>query len=196
MIRDGSNDEQAPETSPRPSDIYLRSSSADYEAGPSSSSYALLPHTEYVPIRPTGAVTTASGPMATTTSFDPQLLHATQTYSPYASSWNSQIYDPSSATNVAWTMPAWIPSVEHPPRATSRPDTIHPFPLLGADPPRVEQAPRPCHVSRELFISNIHYTSDSSFGQYDESQSQVTAMPSVSLPHSSYYFQGQYPGPH
>jgi len=196
LIKDESNGEQTPETSPRQSEAHLRSLSADYDTGPSSSPYSLPAQSAYLPMSAGGTIATAPSSTGTAASFENHIPPTTQAYSSYTFSWQSPMYDPP-RTTTAWNVPAWMPSIGYPPRVAPRPENIHYSPPLGAAQPIFEQAPNPHHHPGEFVPNTNQYVLGSSYGYYNGSQSQNTpAIPSVSLSTSPPYLEGHYLGPH
>jgi hypothetical protein len=156
LIKDGSNNEQSPGTSPRQHEVHLRSPSADYETGRSSSPYLLPSHSEYARMSSNGSVAMGPASTATTASFDHHLLPSTQSFSPYASSWNSPNYDPPPPPNVSmWT---------------------HPVDYSSWSPPTFEQTTSSYYLPRELVPNSAHYAL-ASYEHYKGSQSHTPKCP-------------------
>lgn len=191
LIKDGSNDEQTPEPSPQRQEAHLRSISAEYELGPSSSPYNLPSHSAFVPLEPNDAAALGSASAASTASFD--LLPTTQGFSTFESSWNGAMYSPPSTTQMSWNVPAFIPYVDYPQGVPLRPETSLYAPSFSSSQPAFAQNMNSYLPSRESVTDPSRYYP--SYGHQYGSQSHSPGIPSVSSPTSSPYFHGQ-PGPH
>jgi hypothetical protein len=193
LIKDGSNDEQTPEASPQPHEAHLRSISAEYDAGSSSSPYMLPTNGNFASVISSSTAAPDQSLPAHTASFGSHLLPTTQSYPSFEPPWNSAMYQPPPPPNMTYT-PNWVPSIEYSSRIVSRSDSFHPSLPLG--PSAFEQATSPYHHPRQFAPTPNQYDLGPPYGQYDESQIQTSDVPSVSLPTPSSYFQGHYSGPH
>jgi hypothetical protein len=154
----------------------------------------LSSNSDFAPLQSSSAPAIGSVQPTTTASFNSQMSATTQTYTPFGSSWTAPIYDPPPPANMTWNMPTWMPSIDYSSRVASRPETYHYTAPSG--PPVFAQNTSPYHPARELVPNADHYVLSSSYGHYNASHSQTPGVPSVSLPPSSSYCQGHYPGPH
>jgi hypothetical protein len=91
-------------------------------------------------------------------------------------------------------MPNWVPNLDFSSRLDARPESFQFSPSLGI--PAFHQSPSPYNHPRQLVLNADHYDLGPSYGHYNESQSHMPNIPSVSLPTPSSYFQARYPGPH
>ncbi|KAF2830536.1 hypothetical protein CC86DRAFT_378818 [Ophiobolus disseminans] len=184
LIKDGSNDEQSPDTSPQQHEAHLRPRSADYEPGPSLSPFSLSSHSDFAPMNTNSTAALGPHPTASTAPLDSHFLPTTHAYPPYEPSWNNPMYDPLPPTNMTWNVPAWTPAIDYSPRAAPRPEDFHFSPPLGVNLPIFEHTPSPYHRPRELVPNTNQYPFS---GDYNGSQSQTSGIPSYFLgAHSKY----------
>jgi hypothetical protein len=187
LIRDGSNDEQTPEPSPRQHETHLRSLSAEYDTGASSSPYMLPASDDFTPMNSSSAAAHCQAPPSH------HILPTTQSYSPFHQHWNSPIYDPLPPPNMSY-MPNWVPNMNYSSRLDARPENFQFSPSLGI--PAFDQSSSPYNHPRQLVPNADHYDLGRSYGHYNESQSHTPNISSVSLPTPSSYFAARYSGPH
>ena len=181
LIKDKPNDQNEVEPSSEQHEAYARSLSADYEhSRPNSPPYA-LPNSDFGSIN--SSSTAVSDPILTSSS-------ASFEYPAFGPNWNASLYSPHPPSNMpAWNIPPWMPNIEYTLRVPSRPDAVEYIAPTG--PPVFAQAHAPSQP-RELSLDANYYAFGSSFG----SQSQTSGIPNVSLPTSSPYYHGLFPGPH
>ena len=191
LITDGPDDEQASEPSPDQHATYARSLSADYDvAGPSSSPYVLPPNSDFGSM--SSSSTPASHPIlpATTATFNgSHVLASTHTYPTFPMDWHAPIYSPPPPANVTWTVPSpWMSGLEYSARAAPRPEMYQYTPSSAQ--PVFEQTHIPSNEPHEFLSTSDIY----GFGASYPPQGQASGNPNVSLPASSPYYQGHYPG--
>lgn len=92
---------------------------------------------------------------AVTTSYDHQFGRLSQNYTAYESAWNQPMYEHISNVNVpSWTIPLWMPNVDHTPSVSSVAEDIYTPPQPTHQ--TLDQVPTPPQQSRtpdrELFI--------------------------------------------
>jgi hypothetical protein len=180
LIRDGSNDEQTPEPSPRQHETHLRSLSAEYDTGASSSPYMLPASDDFTPMNSSSAAAHCQAPPSH------HILPTTQSYSPFH-------HDPLPPPNMSY-MPNWVPNMNYSSRLDARPENFQFSPSLGI--PAFDQSSSPYNHPRQLVPNADHYDLGRSYGHYNESQSHTPNISSVSLPTPSSYFAARYSGPH
>lgn len=172
--------------------MYARSLSADHETpGPTSSPYILPSNREFGPRTSTTATTSDPILVASDASFDSRLLATTQEYTVFSQPWNAPLYSPSPPVNMSsWDFSPWTPSLSFTSHINSRSEMLQYSTPSG--PPVFAQPHLPSQQTRDLLSSTDHYVLGSSYGL----QSQAPGVPNVSLPISSPYHQGLYPGSH
>ncbi|KAF1845332.1 uncharacterized protein K460DRAFT_311606, partial [Cucurbitaria berberidis CBS 394.84] len=191
LIKGDSNNQQDAEPSPEHHNVYARSLTADYEpSGPSSSPYQLPSNNDIGSRSSSSASVSDSIQAASAASFDSHLLGTTQAYAAFGPNWNAPLYSPPPPLNMSpWNISPWMSNIDGTPRVPSRPEVIpHTTP---SGPPVFTQAHASSQQPRELLSDPNYYTFGSSFG----SESQTPGIPNVSLPISSPYYLGLYPGP-
>jgi hypothetical protein len=189
LIKDGPDDEQESKPSPGQHATYARSLSADYDvAGPSSSPYTLPSNSDFGSM--SSSSTPASHPIlpATTASFNSSHVHAiTHTYPTFPMNWHAHIYSPPPPAN--WTVPSpWMSGSEYSARVAPRPEMYQHTPSLAQA--AFEHTQPPSDEPNDFLSTSDIY----GFGSSYPPQGQAPGNPNVSLPASSPYYQGHYPG--
>lgn len=191
LVKDESNDEKTPEPSPTQQEAHLRHLSADSEAEPSSSSYALPFCNELASMTVNGPPAFGPVPTSSIPPFDNHKLPTTQKDTTRVSFWETPVFDPPPPANMMWHLPMWTtPSTNHSSGVAQSPESLNCSPPLGMSQPVFDQSLSPFHHPRELMPNTQHDLPSLSYGHYDESGLRTLRMPRVNLSTSSPYFQG------
>jgi hypothetical protein len=92
LVKDESNDELTPYTSPEEHEAHIRAHSVDYDVAQRSSPFALPSDRDFTTLGTSGTATLCPIPTTTTSVYDSRLLPIAQSYSPFEPPWNSPIY--------------------------------------------------------------------------------------------------------
>ncbi|KAF2025865.1 hypothetical protein EK21DRAFT_75464 [Setomelanomma holmii] len=178
LIKDGSNDELTPETSPQQQEAQLPPFSTDREAGPSSSPFILPSSGEFTSLNSNVTTAMSSDLVATSGSFDNHTLTNTLAYPPFELPWSSPVYDPPPPANAIWTIPTWG-SMHSASRATPRPSSLQFSSPVGQTV--FEQGSSPYHHPRQFTMNSDHYIFDTFYGHFIGPQSQSPGIPNYFL---------------
>jgi hypothetical protein len=167
----------------------MRSSSRELDVEPKSSPF--LPHSSSDIVSISSNSVSALGliPVASNIAYDSHHINATQTSSPFETSWSNTMYDPRLANTYA---SGWAPSIIYSPQVPSR-QGEYKFPTPAAQTVFGQTTGQYLHP-RDLPPNADQFYLGSSYGPYNRSQGQNYSISSVSLP-TSLYFQGYYTGP-
>jgi hypothetical protein len=188
LIKDESNDEQTPYTSPQQHEAHVRNHSADHDVAPSSSAFTLPSSNHFVTLSTSSTFVLGSEPATGASTYDSGLLPITQSFSPFEQRWSSPMHETPSPSSMAF-MPVWMSSIEYSPRLAH-----HFLPPVGQDVSA--QAASPYHPSRDLLPNHDPYIIGLQYEHYSGTEDHTPGVSSVSLPTSTSYIQGHYPGQH
>jgi hypothetical protein len=191
LIKDDSNDEQTPYTSPQQHEAC----STDHNTAPSSSPFMPASSNHYMTLSTSSTELIGSLSSTSTPTYDIGLLPATQTPSLFEPRWSSPTYETPSPSSMGY-LPAWMSSIGYSPQIAH-----HLSPSVSQEV--FAQAASPYHHPRDLLPNSDHYVLGLQYEHYSVSQDQTTGTLSVSLPHSppppplsSFHGHYHYPGPH